>query len=79
LGSGQILTVSNAIERVKRKMSYFVSKGNVETILFYNFQTMLNYLNTIQKQEKSLSNYQKAIKLFEIYRILKDNGLCENE
>jgi hypothetical protein len=45
----------------------------------YNLRQVLNYLEEFKKNEKKYNNYEKAIKLFETYRILKVNGFCKTQ
>jgi len=53
------------------------SEKKVKSITTYNYRQILNYLHQFIENEKKYNNYEKAIKLFETYRILKANGFCK--
>ncbi len=62
---------------INKKISSLSSTSRISTEQIFNYKEMLSYIEKISKNRKSYSNYQYAIKLFEIYRILNENWLCK--
>lgn len=65
------LTKDETIDIINNKIKSL--SNNVDAKYLYQLQILLKYLNNIA--EKKI-NYEKALDLFEYYRILKDNNLC---
>ena len=50
----------------------------VDTKNTSNLRELKGIIENIEREYNNLSNNQKIIKLFEIYRMMNDNNLCQN-
>lgn len=75
-------SVEVALERVANSMSVLNESDTLSPTLqsstiINNLEELQTSFTTIQREYPGLSNYQKAIKLFETFRMLKDANLCK--
>lgn len=70
------MNIANARARVEKKINE-IGKWSLDTQRSLWLSQILSFFTTIETNYSSLSNYKKVIKLFEVYRTLKENTLCD--
>lgn len=66
--------VLNTINETIRKKSDLIEENQTKTNSIRDLKTIIENIST---NYEWLSNYKKTIKLFEMYRMLNENGLCK--
>lgn len=72
------LSPKYALNKIESTIINIWSIVNVETNNASNLRELQTIIENINQEYEQLSNYKKIIKLFEIYRMLKDGNLCNN-
>lgn len=70
------LSIVNAKARVEKTIGE-IGKWSLNTKRSLALNQILLFLTKLETEYDSLANYKKVIRLFEIYRTLKENTLCD--
>ncbi|MDR0860190.1 MAG: hypothetical protein LBO09_04355 [Candidatus Peribacteria bacterium] len=70
-----VLSPTEALESVNDKILTLGSSLQLSNVI-NDLEELHNIFTTIQEEYNTLGNYQKAIKLFELFRMLKTADLC---
>lgn len=73
----QKLSVSNALEKVNEAIDWLSNIDRSDKSQWTNLWELKSILETTSKDFDKYSNYKKIIKLFEVYRMLKNIWLCQ--
>ncbi|MDD3262938.1 MAG: hypothetical protein PHR61_03750 [Candidatus Absconditabacteria bacterium] len=66
--------VLNVIDETIRKKSNIIEENQTKANTIRDLKTIIENINT---NFEGLDNYRKTIRLFEMYRMLNENGLCK--
>lgn len=75
---GWKLTPQDALKKIENTLINVWNIVEINTNNTSNLRELQTIIENIQKEYNNLSNYKKIIKLFEIYRMMKDSNLCKN-
>jgi hypothetical protein len=64
-----------ALETVNQNILQLGSDLKLSNVI-NNYEELQQLFGNIQEEYSELNNYKKSIKLFEIFRMLKDETLC---
>jgi hypothetical protein len=78
LGNNQILSIQEAQAVVEKKIVALATldKSGIKSDV-KNYLELQTIFSATSNELPSLGSYKKTIRLFEIYRMLNDNGLCK--
>jgi Na+/phosphate symporter len=67
-----------ALKKIENTLINIGDIVKVDTKNASNLRELESILENIEQEYSKLTNKQKIIKLFEIYRMMNDNNLCQN-
>jgi hypothetical protein len=67
-----------ALKKIENTLINIWDIVKVDTKNTSNLRELKGIIENIEREYNNLSNNQKIIKLFEIYRMMNDNNLCQN-
>ena len=70
------MTTNSAKLRVEKFIND-MGRQNFDTRRSNTLNQVLNFVNTVEAEYVTLPNYKKVVRLFEFYRTLKENSLCD--
>ena len=70
------LNISLAIEKVNQTLYQMRESITLTSDVLTNLEELVEILQRSEEEYKGLSNYKKAIKLFEVFRMLSDANIC---
>lgn len=73
---GAAIDVSDAQDRINQYINE-LNKDRIDTQKAQELNRALDYVNKIASSYAWLSNFKKVVRMFEIYRTLKENNLCD--
>ncbi|MBQ7074887.1 hypothetical protein IJM86_07790 [bacterium] len=65
-----------AIEKIDNLIIQIGNSTNTTSDIVNNFEELKGVLQKMDTEYEGLSNYQKTIKLFEVFRMLSDANIC---
>ena len=71
------ISVENAVSTVTSDLTQLSNLNRIDKAQSDNLRELKNTLEAIQKEYPDLSPYKKTIKLFEVYRMINEAGLCK--
>ena len=74
--SKESMTTNSAKLRVEKFIND-MGRQNFDTRRSNTLNQVLNFVNTVEAEYETLPNYKKVVRLFEFYRTLKENSLCD--
>lgn len=74
--SKEALGIGNSKARVEKNINE-LWKGNLNIKRSSTLNQILLFINKVEKEYPTLSNHKKVVRLFELYRTLKENSLCD--
>lgn len=77
LGENKALTTQDGINLIKNAIIKLSDVKNIDKSYGDNLRELQSIVQQLDKDFPTLSNYKKTIKLFELYRMLSDAGLCK--
>jgi hypothetical protein len=78
IGEQKALTIEEWLQRIDRKLlALGQTDSAVNSSESQRFVELKTIFTDLQKQFQTLTNYKKVIRLFEVYRMLNDGGLCK--
>ena len=77
LGENRPLTTQDGINLIKSAIIKLSDVKNIDKSYGDNLRELQSIIQQLDKDFPTLSNYKKTIKLFELYRMLSDAGLCK--
>ncbi len=75
---GEALSPQVALKKIENTLINIGDIVKVDTKNASNLRELESILENIEQEYSKLTNKQKIIKLFEIYRMMNDNNLCQN-
>lgn len=75
---GEALSPQIALKKIENTLINIGDIVKVDTKNASNLRELESILENIEQEYSKLTNKQKIIKLFEIYRMMNDNNLCQN-
>lgn len=70
------LNIENAVAKLDEKINEMIKNKNADSKYFNEYWQIKDLLSDIWTKYWELNNYNKIIKLFEVYRILNENDIC---
>jgi len=77
LGENKALTTQDGINLIQTAIMKLSDLSRVDKSYGDNLWELESLIEQLDKEYPTLSNYKKTIKLFELYRMLSDAGLCK--
>ena len=74
--SKEALGINNSKARVEKNINE-LGKWNLNIKRSSTLNQILVFINKIEQEYPTLSNHKKVVRLFELYRTLKENSLCD--
>lgn len=75
--NNQILSVENALEKVSEAIEWLSDIDKSDKSQWTNLRELKTIFEKTSTEFAGYSNYKKIVKLFEVYRMLKNIGLCK--
>ena len=77
LGENRALTIDDGVQIIQSAIVNLSDLGRVDKNYGDNLRELQSLVQNVYEEYPNLSNYKKTIKLFELYRMLSDAGLCK--
>jgi hypothetical protein len=77
LGEAKPLTTQDGINMIQTAIMKLSDVNKIDKSYGDNLRELKGLIEQLDKDFPTLSNYKKTIKLFELYRMLSDAGLCK--
>lgn len=77
LASAQPLTTTESLSLIQSAIVKLSDGNKIDTTYGDDLRELKQVVTKLDEEFATLSNYKKTIKLFELYRMLTDAGLCK--
>ncbi|MEI6118306.1 MAG: hypothetical protein WCP92_03530 [bacterium] len=77
LGEKKPLTPQDGLTMIQSAIMKLSDVNKIDKSYGDNLRELKTLIEQLDKDFPTLSNYKKTIKLFELYRMLSDSGLCK--
>jgi hypothetical protein len=77
LGENKQLTTQDGLNLIQSAIVKLSEISTIDKSYGDNLRELKSLIEELDKAFPDLSNYKKTIKLFELYRMLSDSGLCK--
>lgn len=74
---GGLMSIENAVSKINDKISLLSQQKSIDSTENRDLLELKDIISQWEKEFRKQTNYQKIIRLFEIYRMLEDNNICK--